>query len=116
MNTNPSLGTGFAGVSAHAVAAGIIASSKGRARAACALLRNVRRGMAFFVRNITLSLNAYWLFYRLQMLRSFQRAAFETERSSRFREGATRTGIRLSWRLPQSCERRAHRSTRRLVR
>jgi hypothetical protein len=55
MNTKPSLGTGFAGVWAHAVAAGIIASSRGRARAACALLRNVRLGIAFFVKNIVLS-------------------------------------------------------------
>jgi hypothetical protein len=55
MNTKPSLGTGFAGVWSHAVAAGIIASSSGSARAACALLRNVRLGIAFFVKNITLS-------------------------------------------------------------
>src|SRR5437773_6036 len=55
MYTKPSLGTGFAGVMAHAVAAGIIASSRGRAKAACALFRNVRLGIAFFVRNITLS-------------------------------------------------------------
>src|SRR2546422_763872 len=54
--TNPSLGTGFAGVLAHAVAAGIMASSRGSARAACAPLRNVRLGIAFFVINITLSL------------------------------------------------------------
>src|SRR6266850_918228 len=104
MNTKPSLGIGFAGVWAHAVEAGTIASSRGRARAACALFRNVRLGIAFFVRNITLSLSTYWLFYRLQTLPSFQRAAFETERSSRFREGATRTGIRLSRRLLQSCD------------
>src|SRR3954462_140354 len=56
MNTKPSLGTGFAGVWAHAVEAGIIASSSGSARAACALFRNVRRGMDFFVRNIAFSL------------------------------------------------------------
>src|SRR5262245_31480523 len=55
MNTKPSLGTGFAGVWAHAVAAGIIASSNGRARAACAVFSMVRRGIAFFVRNIRLS-------------------------------------------------------------
>jgi len=55
MNTKPSLGTGFAGVSAHAVAAGIIASSRGRAIAACALLRNVRLGIAFLVKNMALS-------------------------------------------------------------
>src|SRR4051812_34826297 len=55
MNTNPSLGTGFAGVWAQAVATGIIASRRGRARAPCALLRNVRLGMAFFVKNIVLS-------------------------------------------------------------
>src|SRR5215831_14372739 len=54
MNTNPSLGTGFAGVCAHAVAAGIIASSRGRARAPCALLRKVLLGIAFFVKNIAL--------------------------------------------------------------
>src|SRR5262245_64517832 len=54
MNTNPSLGTGFAGVCAHAVAAGIIASSRGRARAPCALLRKVRLGIAFFVKNTAL--------------------------------------------------------------
>src|SRR5215470_4365667 len=53
MNTNPSLGTGFAAVLAHAVAAGIMASSSGRARAACAPFRNVRLGIAFFVINIT---------------------------------------------------------------
>src|SRR5437867_2034139 len=55
MNTNPSLGAGFAGVLAHAVAAGIMASSRGSARAACALFRNVRLGIAFFVINIPLS-------------------------------------------------------------
>src|SRR5689334_18588301 len=55
MNTKPSLGTGFAGVWAHAVAAGTIASSSGSANAACALFRNVRLGIAFFVRNIALS-------------------------------------------------------------
>src|SRR3954463_15366725 len=59
MNTKPSLGTGFAGVWAHAVAAGIIASSRGRAKAACALFRNVRLGIAFFVRNITLPFLSY---------------------------------------------------------
>src|SRR6266436_4097750 len=52
MNTKPSLRTGFAGVWAHPVAAGIIASSKGRASTARPFLKNVRRGMAFFVRNI----------------------------------------------------------------
>jgi hypothetical protein len=55
MNTNPSLGTGLAGVWAHAVAAGIIASSSGRASVADALFRSVRLGIAFLVRNITLS-------------------------------------------------------------
>src|SRR5262249_39943823 len=58
MNTNPSLGTGFAGVLAHAVAAGIMASSSGSARAACPPFRNVRLGIAFFVMNITVSF--YW--------------------------------------------------------
>src|SRR5947207_11669208 len=53
MNTKPSLGTGLAGVFAHAVAAGIIASSRGSARAACAPLRNVRLGIAFFLMYIT---------------------------------------------------------------
>src|SRR5207248_2618215 len=56
MNTKPSLGTGLAGVFAHAVAAGIIASSSGNASAACAPLRNVRLGIAFLVMNIVLSL------------------------------------------------------------
>src|SRR5262245_47889723 len=56
MNTKPSLGTGFAGVCAHAVAAGIIASRRGSARVARALFRNVRLGIAFFVKNIALSL------------------------------------------------------------
>src|SRR4051812_46400214 len=55
MNTKPSLGTGFAAVWAHAVAAGIIASSRGKARVARALLRKVRLGIAFFVKNIGLS-------------------------------------------------------------
>src|SRR5687767_5253755 len=55
MNTKPSLGTGFAGVWAHAVAAGIIDSSRGRASVADALFRSVRLGIAFLVRNITLS-------------------------------------------------------------
>ena len=49
MYTKPSLGTGLAGVCAQAVAAGIIASSSGSARAACAPFKNVRRGSAFFV-------------------------------------------------------------------
>jgi len=49
MKTKPSLGTGRAGVFAHAVAAGIIASSSGSASAACAPFRNVRLGIAFFV-------------------------------------------------------------------
>jgi hypothetical protein len=57
MNTKPSLRTGFAGVSAHAVAAGIIASSNGSESAAPALLSNFRRGIAFFVRNIALTLS-----------------------------------------------------------
>jgi hypothetical protein len=52
MNTKPSLGTGFAGVWAHAVAAGIIASRRGSARVARVLLRNVRLAIAFFVKNI----------------------------------------------------------------
>src|SRR5215469_15778267 len=52
MNTKPSRRTGLAGVWAHIVAAGIIASSKGRANAARLLLRNARRGIAFFVKNI----------------------------------------------------------------
>jgi len=34
------------------VAAGIIASSKGRANAARELLRNARLGIAFFVKNV----------------------------------------------------------------
>jgi hypothetical protein len=55
MKTKPSRGTGLAGVCAHAVEAGIIASSRGKASAACALLRNVRLGIAFFVKNIVLS-------------------------------------------------------------
>jgi hypothetical protein len=55
MNTKPSLGTGFAAVLANAVAAGIMASSRGSARAACAPFRNVRLGIAFFVINIALS-------------------------------------------------------------
>src|SRR5882724_2938418 len=104
MNTKPSLGTGFAGVSAHAVAAGIIASSKGSARAACALFRNVRLGIAFFVKNIgppAWYLLVILLLYPLQT--SFQRAAFETEHSSRFRESASRTDIRPSRRRSQSC-------------
>jgi cytochrome c biogenesis protein CcdA len=66
MYTNPSRGTGLAGVWAHAVAAGIIASSRGNARAACAPFRNVRRGSAFFV--------------MIMMMPSF-----ETERFSRCR-------------------------------
>src|ERR1051325_7041486 len=49
MKTKPSLGTGLAGVFAHAVAAGIIASSSGSASAACAPFRNVLLGIAFFV-------------------------------------------------------------------
>jgi hypothetical protein len=50
MYTKPSLGTGLAGVCAHAVAAGIIASSRGSASAAFALpFKNVRRGSAFLV-------------------------------------------------------------------
>src|SRR5262245_53086103 len=113
MNTNPSLGTGFAGVLAQAVAAGIIASSRGSARAACAPLRNVRLGIAFFVINITLS--PLCSIYSLQMIHSFERSAFETEHSSRFRELTTRNGIRLSRRRARSCERQARRSTRRLV-
>src|ERR1043166_307036 len=52
MYTKPSLGTGFAGVFAHAVAAGIIASRSGSAITACAVFRNVRLGNAFFVRNM----------------------------------------------------------------
>src|SRR5215468_9552851 len=55
MNTNPSLGAGLAGVLANAVAAGIIASSRGSAIAAPAPLRNVRRGIAFLVMNTTRS-------------------------------------------------------------
>src|SRR5438876_11088255 len=108
--TNPSLGTGFADVLAHAVAAGIMASSRGSARAACAPFRNVRLGIAFFVINITLSfflasgslcsvgavidrptarilrIHTISFTYWLQMLHSFERSAFETERSSRFQE------------------------------
>src|SRR5215467_6503874 len=56
MNTKPSRRTGLAGVWAHIVAAGIIASSKGRASTALPLLRNVRRGIAFLVKNIAPSL------------------------------------------------------------
>src|SRR5215472_17131102 len=52
MNTKPIRCTGLAGVWAHIVAAGIIASSKGRASTAFPLLRNVRRGIAFLVKNI----------------------------------------------------------------
>src|SRR5215813_12299727 len=55
MNTNPSLGAGLAGVLANAVAAGIIASSRGSAIAAPAPLRNVRLGIAFLVMNTTRS-------------------------------------------------------------
>src|SRR5688572_4373430 len=56
MYTKPSLGTGFAGVCAQAVAAGIIASSNGRASTAFALpFRNVRRGNAFLVMIIIFS-------------------------------------------------------------
>src|SRR5262249_7158306 len=55
MNTNPSLSVGLAGVLANAVAAGIIASSRGRAIAAPAPLRNVRRGIAFLVMNTSRS-------------------------------------------------------------
>src|ERR1700681_722677 len=55
INTKPILATVLAGVSAHAVAAGIIASSRGRASAACAPFRNVRLCIAFLVRNMTLS-------------------------------------------------------------
>src|SRR5262249_902982 len=51
IKTNPSLGAGFAGVLAHAVAAGIIASSKGSPRVAPAPFRNVRLRIAFFVMN-----------------------------------------------------------------
>src|SRR6267142_1061416 len=65
MNTNPSLGTGFAGVLAHAVAAGIMASSRGSARAACAPFRNVRLGIAFFVINITLSFFVYYCWLQI---------------------------------------------------
>src|SRR5215470_4322520 len=56
MNTKPSRRAGLAGVWAHIVAAGIIASSKGRASTARPLLRNVRRGIAFLVKNIARSL------------------------------------------------------------
>jgi hypothetical protein len=56
INTYPSLGTAFAGVRAHAVAAGIMASSRGRARAAPAPFRIVRLEIAFLVMNITFSL------------------------------------------------------------
>src|SRR6185503_5270021 len=52
MNTKPSRLTGFAAVCAHAVPAGIMASSNGNASAAPPLFSNVRRGIAFFVRNI----------------------------------------------------------------
>jgi hypothetical protein len=57
MNTNPSLRTGFAAVWAHAVAAGIMASSNGRESAAPALFNNVLLGIAFFVRNIAVILS-----------------------------------------------------------
>src|SRR5262245_8255564 len=53
MNTYPSRCTGFAAVLAHAVAAGIMASSRGSARVAPAPFRNVRLGMAFFVINMS---------------------------------------------------------------
>src|SRR5437588_7735589 len=56
MTTKRSFVTGLAGVLAPAVAAGIIASSRGNASAACAPLRNVRLGIAFLVMNIVLSL------------------------------------------------------------
>src|SRR5678816_2288292 len=58
MNTKPSLATGLAGVFASAVAAGIIASSSGRARAACTPFRNVRRGKAFFMMIMAISSSA----------------------------------------------------------
>jgi hypothetical protein len=49
MKTKPSLGTGLAGVLAQAVAAGIMASSKGNASVVPRPLRNVRRGSDFLV-------------------------------------------------------------------
>src|SRR5688572_22927015 len=53
MNTNPRRRTGLAGVLAHAVAAGIIASNNGRDSVAPMMpRRNVRRGKALFVINI----------------------------------------------------------------
>jgi hypothetical protein len=55
MNTNPSRRTGLAGVFARAVAAGIIASSKGSASVAWTPRRNVRLGSAFFVMIMTIS-------------------------------------------------------------
>src|SRR5262245_48304037 len=70
-NTKPSRGTGLAGVAAHAVAAGIIASRSGRPRAAPVLLRNVRLGIAFFVKNIALSFCR-----RSPVIRHFTRCTF----------------------------------------
>src|SRR4051794_32747801 len=49
MKTKPSLRTGTADVLASAVAAGIIASSKGNASVAPMPRKNVRRGKDFFV-------------------------------------------------------------------
>src|SRR4029450_6443248 len=55
MNTKPRRRTGFAAVCAHAVPAGIMASSHGHASAAPPPFRTVRPGIAFFVRNIALT-------------------------------------------------------------
>jgi hypothetical protein len=55
MKTKPSRRTGLAGVFASAVAAGIIASSSGRARVAPIPRRNVRRARAFFVMIMVIS-------------------------------------------------------------
>ena len=79
MNTKPSRLTGFAAVCAHAVPAGIMASSNGNASAAPPLFSNVRRGIAFFVRNIALTFYTYLLlalFYLLIDVLNFRRWAF----------------------------------------
>src|SRR5215471_2769565 len=90
MNTKPSRRTGLAGVWAHVVAAGIIASSKGRAITARPLLRNVRRGIAFFVKNagvknIARSLSASFHKYR-RVFRSLAVAAQNRFRAATARE------------------------------
>ena len=56
MYTKPSRRTGFAAVLASAVAAGTIASSSGNARLTPMPRRNVRRGNAILLMNMTVSL------------------------------------------------------------